>query len=439
MKMLLLDKLRRGRLVLVLYSLCFFAFGFILPTELNSSHSSFWNNWWFLMYLCFLSSLTSELPKGYGRVVLTLPFTARDIGRFLWFISVAAPTLLLAFFSGFGILIITPFSGFHGGVLWAWIQMVLMGGLLLGSVFWINSGSPVPQPTRQRWIYGILFWIGLVGGGYWLYHAAFNGEAKYAIVCLLGLVFTVLGWQRAEGLVVDYGEYRQTALAEAKSPAKSPLPSGFGGMRFLLFRSVVRQFGWLVAILLFFGFITYRSRDWQGVIDGMPMLLLFTIIVVIPEVINVLLHLKYLRTLPLTSKHLAGAFLVITLLPFLALSAIVSIMATMHQGSEAGLSWFKACIAVLSPVCVVTTAAVWHDEQQLGRIAVVVIVFVISAIAPVYQLAAGGSGLPVWFVISYALGSLALALFAISHLIERNDMTYRLRAQDLQGGLAANG
>jgi hypothetical protein len=442
MKQLVFDKLQRGWLIWLLFSVVFLTVG--LMSSMAAGIPDFQNVWLMLVIVFLWSNLTAtELARGYGQVALALPFTTRQIGQVLWFVAVGMPMILLAFSSGLGILILAAHSGFQSGMVLAWLQIVLLGGLLCGSFFWISSGAPLnPSKKWQRsQTYGTVFWLGLIGGGYFLYKCAWGYEIKYLIICLFGLIFTILGLLRAEGMVVDYSEYRRGALPGAKTRGSDKLETGFGGIRLLIIRSLVRLT--CVAIVISGGFaglslFSTHSRNSSSFSEGIPMSQIWFFCFVIGEVMNLLRHLKFLRTLPLTSKQLAGAILAFTLLPLLISSGINTGIICLVQGLPAGLSLFKTYLLGVAPGSVVVTAAIWHEEKRWGRIVLMVTVFLISAIAPIYQMTtgvwnAGGKDLPGYFVIGYPLVFVILAWFAISHLLEANDTTYRIRPHEVKG------
>jgi hypothetical protein len=441
MKQLIFDKLQRLWWVWLAYSSIFLILGCSLPTTFETSHPQ---SLWWLIYLFIFGNSAAELGKGYGRIALTLPFTTRQIGQVLWFISVGIPTILLAGFSGLGVLIVAPES--QSGTLLAWVQMVFMGGLFFGTAFWLFSGAPLnPSAKRQHRFFsensGAIIWLALIGAGVFLYKSKWDNEAKYAVVYLLGLIFTILGWLHAEGLVVDYGEYRRDASGETQTNRTFRPRSGFGGIRFLITNSLARLMGIAVLILAFLGIIncwTAHGFNWSNFSQGLPMSQLWVFFLVIGSLMQMMLHLKFLRTLPLTTKQLAGVILTIALLPLLLSSGIVAVIIGLIQSVPISLSLFKTSLLGLAPACVLVTAAVWHGERRLGRIIIMAILFFITAIAPIYQATTGISNsgakdLPLYFVIGYPLLFIFLAMLAISHLLETNSMTYKIRPQDMKG------
>lgn len=436
MKYLVWDKFRRLIPTWIALGLVGLIFGAESPELHNAPHSDPIKLWWLIYVLSSVTGIT-ELGAGYGRVLLTLPFTTRQAGRILWFVAVIVPTLVIACFCGLGILMRVPWLSSTAGLFTLWLQIVLMGGLLFGSTFWIFSSPPSfsQDPSRRtaQKAYGVIFVIGMLAFGYWVYTSPASGETKYLVTCLPGTVFAFFGWHRAEHLLVDYGGYRQTDPVVRKSPGTSTQEFGFGGIPFLAATSAGRQLVVVTVVVVITCVVLVRERDQLVTSMMLYMSLLIFAFGSLGEMARLLSHLKYLRTLALSSRQLAGLFLSLILLPLLILGIINASVMSLLLGVAAGLTYVKVCILWLAPVCVMITAAVWNSENRGTRIILTATAIGISLIAPVYQAAASGTGLPILFIVTYPVIFLVLAHLIISHLIESNDMTYRMRAMDTKG------
>jgi hypothetical protein len=268
--------------------------------------------------------------------------------------------------------------------------------------------------------------------GYWLYLAPYGRDAKYAIICVPGFVFTVWGWRRAERLLVADGECRAPAEGVTHSPVKFQVPTGRGGLAFLLGRIAVYQLGAaLLGLVLVFAWnlVASNGKLWPNFSDSWFFVIWVPVMLTMRHVCGLLLSLRYLRTLPLTSRQIAILFLLATLLPVLFIGPALAALVGAEQGARAGLSLGKACLLSMAPVCVLTTAAVWRGERRPDRILVAVTVLAISMIAPIYQVTTNGMGCSWLYAIAYPLIFLVLAVWAISYLIERNDLAYHQRVQ----------
>ncbi len=442
MKQLIFDKLRRQWLFWVACCLVFLIVGMLVSLVATAFSAA---NWFPLFWLLCLSGWQSELGKGYGRVALTLPLTTRQIGRVLWFLSVGIPMLGFAFFSGLGILITASYSNTTRDLLYTWVLCVLSAGLLFGSLFWISSGAPL-NPSK-RWqrrfasqFYNVVFWLVLVGGAYLLYKSKWGHEIKYAIACLFGLIFTVLGWFRAEGLIVDYGERRQVSLDSSTAGGIFRPPVGHGGIPFLCSSHAIRCLGLLLILTTGLVAITVFSKgglSWSHISGILPQAQIWVFFLVFGQTVAIVQHLKFLRTLPIKPRTLATIILSLALLPILLLGGTIAALIAPGAGGAAALSLLKGYILGLAPACVLTTALIWHDEKRFGRIVLVALVFIVSGIPLVYQLTTGvwNSGhedLSLWMVVGFPLLVFAAAIFAISYLLEQNDMTYRIKPEALE-------
>ena len=399
----------------------------------------------FPILMAWLTAIAARLDWAYGypRILLSLPFTARQIGRAVWWTGVGVPALLFALFSGVGVLILCR-AGTQGRFLELWIKMVFGVGLFSGSIFWFCSGPPSLQggPWRKRFLvlYSWAFLFGLVGGIYLLYKSAISIESKSVIAYFWGLVFTVPGWLRAEGLVVDYGSYRRETAGAGHGRGKFKPRSGFGGAPYLLMRFFASylRFALIVLPILVVGSIWINHRFSPGDFvskEGLPLQIGFQLwfyVMCIFQTITLGANLKLLRSMPLTSIQLSATILSLMLLPILILAGLCIPLFLMKLGLPAVFSLLKCYLLGLLPVCVITTASVWNSEKRFWNIVNGFLAFVVLTVPLIYQLVttnwdSGRGGLPTWIIIALPVAAVFFALFTISRLLERNEMTYRLK------------
>jgi hypothetical protein len=145
-------------------------------------------------------------------------------------------------------------------------------------------------------------------------------------------------------------------------------------------------------------------------------------------------HLKFLRSLPLTSRQLAATILCLAIVPVLIIGGPWILLFLIEPGvvpAVSALSLVKFCLLNLAPVCVLTTGVIWHNEQ-LRRIAGVALAWIVSIVPLIYQIVtASRGGLPTWMIIAIPVLSIFVALFAITCLLERNEMAYRIKFETL--------
>ncbi len=437
MNRIILDELGRRWWFWGLICLSCLILGVSSATEKNLAYGAF--------YPALLSISILALNLRSGRVLLALPFTARQIGRTFWVLYVVIPSILLALFSGLGIFIYSYFATLPGVFLPEWFQLLVLGSLGFGSVFWVFGGGPLNwffRLLKGRWqnclwvpiyLWGFLF--ALIAGGYLLAKSAISDEIKLVTLCLVGLVFTVLGWFRAEGVVIEHATYRKE-IASAGNPKGTSRPrTGYGGIPYLIVNCCVRYLS-LMAMMaaLAFGISIWNDHriNWHDILGFMKVFRFYFVILCFWIALLIGMHPKFLRSLPLTSKGLSAVILSLPITPFLILCGIFTLIDIQTAGTSAALSLLKGELLCVAPLCAFTTAVIWNREKNFARIVMAVTVFILSAIPATYQLVwTSGKDLGLWMIIVVPLVSFSVALFIISRLLERNDMTYRVQMQTL--------
>lgn len=400
-------------------------------------------------YPAILGISVLSLLLRYGRVLLTLPFTARQIGQTIWMLNVVIPSLLLVLFTGLGMVIyshlrfLKDMTPSPGGLLEVWFRLAVVGSLGFGSAFWLFSGVP---PKREQWenlraqLFGFGLLIAIIGGGYLLAKSTFNDEIKFVILSIFGVFFTALGWFRAEGVVIEYGAYRRE-IANAAKPAGTFKPrAGYGGISFLITNCCIRYIAamaYLAAII--FGIILWLVRTdpsfkWSDLLVVTKIFQLYSIPLCFWLVLPIAVHQKFLRSLPLTSKELATVILSLPIVSFLIFSGILALIGIPTFGVPAAMSLLKVEILYLPPICVLATAIVWNNEKKFLRFIITLVVFILSAIPAIYRLILPShKDLPLWMMIAFPPVSCFLALYIINRLLQKNDMTYRVQMQNFIG------
>ncbi len=383
-----------------------------------------------------------DLNRGYARLALTLPFTTRQIGRAIWLTSAGLTCLLLSLGSFIG------FSLYSGGARhWEyWLVYVIACSLLYGALFWFFSGSPQPkyQSTAQK-IWGFVY--GLVGLGmfvlfYFLLKDATANPFKAAAFFVITSSLSVLGWLRAEGLIVAHGEARPTAASSAGKITRHQVPDGFGGIPYLLTTTLIRTtltISWMTAVMglvyIFFIIKGQRHLNWKDMNQLNFQLQFMMFIWMLQGLFMTVSHIRFLRTLPYKPTQLAGILLTVVLLPWFVFAGLFSGMYCFAESVPKALLVFESYLLGVGPLCVMALALVWYREKRFWPITGLIAGLLISGIPVIYHMllfdtGAGKAGLPLWAVIGYPLLMIWLAVCGISMLIEKNPMTYRIKMDD---------
>lgn len=460
MTRIILDNFRRRWLLWALFCLmCVFA-GIVLGIERDIRVSG----------ILWVPISIAAMDWGFGcvRVLLLLPITARKVGRAYWWLTVCGSTLLFAVFSGIGILIL-KLAGTHGKFLGPWIEMfiatgpqdkflglwletVLAGGLICGSTFafmwgaiWTAALAKAGGSWRKRvplQLYAWAFILAVIGGFYLFYKSPIGLIDKVVIAYLFGFIFSVLGWFRAERLFIDHSrarlEFADAGISGIPRGKFEPR-SGYGGVPYLMARFCLFYLSilaLLIALTIVMVCIAIRQEDhgdkWSDIVP--PLLLAIQIYLFLFCFVQAMIvgtHLKFLRSLPLTSEQLASTILCIAILPVLIFGGPWIVFFLIKPGllpSVSALSLVKFCLLNLAPVCVLTIGAIWYNEKSFRRITGIIVVWIVSMVPLIYQLATDSrGGLPNWIMIAVPVFSIFLALFTIRRLLERNEMTYRIK------------
>lgn len=445
MKRIIVDHFRRRWLMLALLCLLSVAAGLVLGIERDIRVSAF-----LFISICIT---TMDWVSGSPRVLLSLPLTARQIGRAYWWLAVSAPALLFAVFSAIGIFILR-LAEIHGEFLGPWLQMfiatgpedkfpgiwlvtALAAGLFCGSIFWLISGAvwsaALPgagEPWQKRItrpFFACAFAIALVAGIYSLCKSTISITDKIAIACLFGFAFSVLGWFRAESLFIDSSFRRDVAGAGISRRKFEPRP-GYGGGTYLIIRFCsfyLSMAGFLIAFVMgIAGFAVWHDHDrvsWSDVVSQtIVQVQMWSFISSFSQVMMIAPHLKFLRSLPLTSKQLAAIILCVALLPVLIMGGLWTLLLLIKPGILSVLSVWKDFLLDVTPICALATGVVWYSEKRIKRILGIVLTFIVSLVPLFCQPPPG-------IIIALPVLSLPGALFAISRLLERNEMTYRMK------------
>lgn len=309
----------------------------------------------------------------------------------------------------------------------------------MSGALWGTALSRAGGPRRRFYLwkfYACAFAIALFGGIYFLCKSTMNITDKVVIAYIFGLVFSVLGWFRAESLFIDTSSIRRdTAGARISQGRFTPRP-GYGGVSYLIIRfglfylSVVAL---LIAVVIAVNGIAawqdHRPVSWSDAVSTtLVQVHIWLLLMCLVQTMMVAPHLKFLRSLPLTSRQLAATIFCMALLPVLIIGGLWFSFFLIKPEALSAVSVLKYFLLELTPIFVLVTGVVWYNERHFTRIMGVVLAWIVSMMPLIYQLATnhGGNGLPMGIIIALPVLSLLLALFTISRLLERNEMTYRI-------------
>lgn len=208
--------------------------------------------------------LSMEVKRGRGRTLLSLPMTAREVGRSWRFVAFELPLMLtvLAIFISCGVAI-----GAIGAKRIPLDTIALLIGrqaLLLGALFFAIKGvegAAVAQSFegRVRTLARVFTWIGVIMVCIFVPQFMPNevGEIDwyYWLIGVVLFVFTFLGWKRAATLALPLGQtFRDLAPTKRQTPkveARRLIQRKPDGAAMLLSGPLLRVAGIGVLIMVF--------------------------------------------------------------------------------------------------------------------------------------------------------------------------------------------
>ena len=313
MKLILLDLLRRWGWLYVA--------GFVLAVTndlvaIGAKFPTVFAPYFFATILGPVFVLGFDLMRGAAGVHFTLPVAKKQIGVSYWIVGVCVPTILssLALLCATLIALIFQLSHPNG-----WNQLpltVIASFLIAGSVFLLLTlFNAAPQNG---------FWnnvLPVAAGGLWgvsmfspiflkqLLESRRGDTITIAGLTVLGLLLTIIGWLRAEQIVVLRARKRVASQRIAREGGARPaqMETGISGLPYLFLQSVKLSSGMAVVLMLFgalFGSFTMNSMfvNYSLVICALlPSLRYFT-------------GLRHIRALPISIDRVAFIIFALPLL-----------------------------------------------------------------------------------------------------------------------------
>lgn len=441
MKNLFLDHFRRGWFLWSVFCLLNFAMG-ILLNNLGEILPLFY----FVFAFIFGPFLwLSDLQKGYPRVVLGLPLTAQQIGRTLWWLSVGFASMLLAGFSLLGIISARLFSLTNNLSFGAWMLYIVINAFLYGTVFWLCSGAPSRSSDNLRqktggYFHTVTMLALVLGGIHFLGKNDYPTAIKLTAYFLICGTLSILGWFRAEGLIVDYGEYRAASQQPKNPQGQFKVPNGFGGIPFIFGTAFfgVWSFGVIFLIVMnLLGLFTRHQFNWhhltQSFSSGSSFPFFFCIFVFWSFALSD--NLRFLRTMPVSSARLAAILLSVYILPLLTLCLAITALAWAETGAVECISFFKLELLAVAPVSVFIAVSIWNTQATFVKTFLLVIMILATIVPAFYQLTClDGRGVPFWFIILFNILIVSISYWSTCQILGKSSSAYRARQNQLGNG-----
>jgi hypothetical protein len=381
--------------------------------------------------------LLLDLQRGHNRPIAAMPVTARQVARAWWWAAVGLPALAMAVLTGVVFSGISwwrhDWSGFAQGAVFC-----LSNFLTTGAGFYALTGLPRSCADYSTWamrirgnFFGALFGLSFAG---WLLFQDVNltGIAGLGLL-FAGSALTLMGWLNAEKLV-----YRHVLLPAGQTvPRNKGTARGaesYGGLGFLA-QSLFIQTVWMgVMMIVAFAVVLplinrflQKTDSIDHMLEAFPIFYVLILWIMTFQIANFTMHIRYLRTMPVSTAKLAGV-LVFT---------VAAAMLAVNYGACLLLSAvFQKALPVIAQnsllhIAMVTTAVplfVWQPFAVRTFAIMVAMMFGSAAAAMFLQgripLAVNLVGAPV----------ILLGVYLVTkRLLEHNSHAYRPRAFQFGG------
>jgi hypothetical protein len=453
MKRIILDHFRRWWLVLTASLIAYFAFQVFSIHENNSQTSddltvasiqhmihTIHNSFVFpvIMWLGFL--LMWDIQRGLPRVLTSLPVTPKNIGHAWWLASVAFPAMALG---AVGVLAILIFSGgtnttiFLENYLMSWVLAALYLGGIFGALTFMATTIPDTFIDKIHTVLpNLLFPLTLMG--FIFLQIEILTTTTTTLIFAAYAILSVLGWFRAERMVLQRAGFRPALQHSQKQPTQHKIPQSFGGLPYLAQKIFVQTTliglaitSWMTLWMSFFHFSHGQNHSQPVVsmiIDFGSIPYVFVLLFFISPIV---FHLRFLRTLPISSSALAA---ILVFLPVFSIAAVGLIVTT--------LASFMADEAVITPAAngflmlgaqaaIMVSLIVWRGLDALTYLLIFLMVisdsFIKLGMTIVFHLGSKTPERPWWINLTIFLLCVVGSLALTQRLLAKSSSAYRVR------------
>lgn len=387
--------------------------------------------------------LSFDLSRGHARALLSMPVTVRETARTWWLATVAIPSLVLAILTG---LVYALIEVMHPGSVsyLTPLNYWLLNSLLLGVMFFALTGLPSRQGGTgglnqiRAYIFGGLW--GILFGGWYLFNNFVSIEKASGLgVCALAGILTVIGWFRAETMVMERAGLQGLAATSPATAKPWRGREGYGGLRYLLgavFQRFVLIGLWMFLMCsIFFWLMGLATELHAGShADSFSFVGLFSfqlLWIMSFQILPVVFHLRVLRTLPVSATQLASLLVFTPGITMLIVVYVANFLLSTAYGSP----WFspmdffaRGYLVQVALACCVIPFLTWRGMDRIGLLIVLFVVMAGMGGAMAFEKEFSS------LVVNMAAPILMFGAFlATKYLLERNSRVYRPRNNQTPG------
>jgi len=452
MKRIILDYFKRWWLVLSAIFIAYFIFQAFSVRENNSQPSggsvaivrtvtnTVHNTFIFqaIMWLGFL--LIWEMQRGVPRVLTSLPMTPKQIGRAWWLAAAAFPAITLGVL---GVLAIQFFSNEKNipflmkNYLADWSAIALYLGAMFGAQTFGTPGMTGTLSGKTRTILSTLL-IVIVLFGFIFNQLEAPTLAKLILFFFTSVILSVLGWFRAEQMVLQCASFRLVAQSSGKKSAQHKTPKGFGGLPYLIQRTIIQTtlislaiIAWMTLVMLFFSVSNGQNHVQtitMTVNGGLTPCFFFVLLF---SIVPMVFQLRALRTFPIPSSTLATTLVFLPILSIAAFGVIVITLAVSLAGQAVILQTINSFFVMGAKAAIMVVVIVWRGMNAvtylLAFLLMVADSFISLGVTLVYHLGSNTPEHPWWIALTIFLLCVGMSLILTRRLLTQSSSAYRVR------------
>jgi hypothetical protein len=451
MKRIIFDYFKRWCLVLTAILIAYFVFQAISAPENNSQTSSdritasidhtistAHNIFIFqaIMWLGFL--LVWDIQRGLPRVLISMPLTAKQIGRAWWLASVAFPAIAVG---AIGLLAVLIFSGGTNTIILLenyladWVLIALYLGAIFGSQTFMAPTMADTFTGKIRNILFRLFFAFTLFGFIFLQLEALT-MIKLILFFSASAILSVFGWFRAERLVLQRAGFRLVAQSSRKKTARHKIPQGFGGLPYLVQRIFIQStligLGLMAFMVLVMSFFVHGQDRAQSIISivgtgSTP----YVFYILMFSIIPIVFQLRALRSLPIPPSTLAATFVFLPIFSVAAVGVIVIAVAGFVLGQTVMMPTANNFLMLAAKAAIVVPLVVWRGLETPVYILIFLLVlsdsFISLGMTIIFHLGSKSPDRPWWVNLSIFLLCLAVSLVLTRRLLTKSSSAYRVQ------------
>ncbi len=376
--------------------------------------------------------LQFDMQRGFIRTIVSLPLTAKKIGRTWWLAVVALPALMvtmIAFLSAGVSHLIHPELVFP--VKWLALNCTISTAWL-GTSFVVLLGFSNGQVDRwweklRNMIFGVL-WGGSIGGWSFVSKYLFDTPTKTMWALIVGGVLTLIGWLLAERMVTQRAAMRPGVQFGRRQPGQHKAPAGFGGLPYLWQHLFIRVGRFALVFVVYMIVMQAVMRDGSKLSPkqlfeaSLPALSSFSyFFMYLFLVLPMLMQLRSLRALPISTSALAATLVLTPAAPILLIGLVWAAVGGGVPDGGNGFHISDSFLTAAASVAIGVPIFVWQGMKS-GAYVLVVVLMVVSTIGPVLF---NSIQFPPAFSALFSIGFIALAFELTRRLLQSSSRAYR--------------